>query len=151
MEVHVQPRQPRNSENNPGGNRREKEEAHQTHPNRSSPVKRAQSGICIAKGEQRSGDKARRQKPEDQFDPERAGGFAPCGRKGPRLIEQIMGQKKNGLNNCDETDYLSAYTHGALDSATHDSDCCHNLSEIADLSAQMQFTLNRLVPFCRSL
>jgi hypothetical protein len=77
MEVHVQPRQPRNSENNPGGNRRKEEEAHQTHPNRSSPVKRTQRGICIAKGQQRSGNKAYRQKTEGQFDPERPGRLAP--------------------------------------------------------------------------
>ncbi len=31
-------------------------------------------------------------------------GFTPCGRKGPRLIEEIMGQKKNGLSDCNETD-----------------------------------------------
>ncbi len=37
----------------------------------------------------------RRQKPEGEFDPQRTGGFAPCGRKGPRLTGEIMGQKKN--------------------------------------------------------
>src|SRR5271169_1562664 len=104
MKVHVQPGQPGNPENNPGGNRREKEEAHQTYPNCSNLVKRPQRSVRVAKGEQRSGDKAHRQRPEDEFDPERAVGFAPCGRKGPGLIEEIMGQQKNRLNSCDDTD-----------------------------------------------
>src|SRR5712691_812939 len=104
MEVHVHPRQPRNSENNPGGNRREKEEAHQTHPNRSSLVKRAQSSVCIPKCEERSGNKAHRQEAKYQFDPECPGGIVPYGRKCPRLIEEKMRQTKNGLNHCNKTD-----------------------------------------------
>src|SRR5438552_12412732 len=51
MEVQVQPNHPRNSENDPGGNRCEEEESHKTYPNRSGPVKGSQSSICIAKGE----------------------------------------------------------------------------------------------------
>ena len=104
MEVHVQASQPSNSENNPGENRRGEEETQQTYPNSSSPVKRAQKCVCIAKGEQRGGNKAHRQNAEDRFDPERPGGIVPCGRKCPRLIEEKVGQKKNGLNNCNETD-----------------------------------------------
>ena len=104
MEVHVQPSQPRNSENDPGENRREEEEGQQTQPNRSSPVKRAQRSIRIAKGKERSGNKAHRQKAENQLDPQRPGGIASCGRKCPRLIEEKMRQKKNGLKNYDETD-----------------------------------------------
>src|SRR6266446_6702816 len=104
MEVHVQPRQPSNSKNDPGGNRRKEEETQHTHPNRSSPVKGAQSSICLAKGEQRSGNKAHRQNAKGKLDPERPRGFAPCGRKCPRLIEEKMRQKKNGLENYDETD-----------------------------------------------
>src|SRR2546425_6555003 len=104
MKVHLQPSQPRNSENNPRGRRRDEEKREQTQPNRSSPVKRAQSSICIAKGEQRSANKAHRQKADNQFDPQRPMKSASCGRKCPGLKEEKMGQKKNGLNNCNETD-----------------------------------------------
>src|SRR6266568_4946651 len=104
MKVHVQSSQPRNSENNPSESRSDEEETQQTHPNRSSLVKRTQSSIDIAKGEKRSDDEAHRQKAEDQFDPEHARCVVSCGRKRPRLIEEKMGQKKHGLNNCNETD-----------------------------------------------
>src|SRR6266566_5397581 len=104
MEVHVQPSQPCYSENNPGQNRRGEEETQEPHPNRSTPVKRAQNCVCIAKGEQRGGNKADRQKAENQFDAQRPHRLVPCERKRPRLVQEKMRQKKNGLNNCNETD-----------------------------------------------
>src|SRR5204862_2376148 len=104
MEVHAQTGQLRHAENNPGGDRRHEEETQQTEPNRSSPVKSAQSSICIAKSEQGSGNKAHRQKAEKQFHPQRPMSIASCGRICPSLVEEKVRQKKNGLNNRNETD-----------------------------------------------
>ena len=103
MEVHVQPGQLRNAENNPGGNRRDEEETQQTEPYRCSPIKCTQSSICIAKGEQRSGHEAHGQKAEKQLDPQLPMRIASGRRKCPCLVEEKMRQEKNELNSCNET------------------------------------------------
>jgi hypothetical protein len=99
----------------------------------------------MSKGKQRSGNKADRQKSEDEFDPERAEGFAFSGRKGPRFIEEIMGQEKNGLNHHDKTDYAFSNTHDGLDSLSRYSDSWHFPpgDSPADYPTRMQFSLNK--------
>jgi hypothetical protein len=131
MEAHVQTSQPRNSETYPGENSGEEEECQETHPNRSNPVKRAHRSICIAEGKKGSGNKAHRQKAENQLDPQRPGDIASCGRKCPRLIDHKMRQKKHGLQNYDETDQAPLYPHNALDSPICHSDCWRSVTEIS--------------------
>src|SRR5580704_4701194 len=103
MEVHLQSGQSCKSENNPGTSRRHKEEGQQSQPNRGGPVKHAQYGIRIAKGEKRSNQETQRQHTNTQFDPECRGEFVSHGRKCPGLVEEEMRQEENRLKDCDET------------------------------------------------
>jgi hypothetical protein len=73
MKVQVQTGEECNSVNDPGENRREEEESQQTQPNRRRPVKSAQSGVCVTKGEEGSGYKAYGQNAESQLSPQRPG------------------------------------------------------------------------------
>src|ERR1700691_654436 len=129
MEAHLQPSQPRTSETYPGENSGQEEECQETQPNRSNPVKRAYRSICIAEGKERSGNKAYRQKAENQLDPQRPVVIASCGRN-PRLIDKKMRQKKHGLQNYDEADQALLYPHDGLDSSICHSDCWHRVPEI---------------------
>ena len=95
MEVHVKASELTDSVNDPRRSRRANQEREQTHPNRGSPVKHTHCRVRIAKGKQRSRNKAHRQHGEGQADPRRFTGRARCRRKCPRLIEQKMCQKKN--------------------------------------------------------
>src|ERR1700722_2554712 len=131
MEAHVQTSQPRDSENYPAENSGEEEECQETQPNRGNPVKRAHRSSRIAEGKEGSGNKAHRQKAENQLDPQRAGEIASCGRKCPRLIDKKMRQKKHRLQNCDETDQALLCPHDALDSSIGYSDCWRSVPEIS--------------------
>jgi len=144
MEAHVQPSQPRNAEKYPGENSGEGEECQETQPNRSNPVKRAHRSIWIAEGKEGSGNKAYRQKAENQLDRQRPGDIASCGRKCPRLIDKTMRQKKHGLQNYDETDQALLYPHDALDSPICHSDCWRSVPEISrKIKRRGPITLNR--------
>src|SRR5580700_2147674 len=104
MEVHSQACQLRHTENNPGENGGKKEEGEHAGPNCGCPVKHAQRRVGIAICEQRSGDKAHRQKAEHKFGPERSGRVASWSCKCPRFIEEQVDQTKKGLDHCNETD-----------------------------------------------
>ncbi len=71
-------------------------------------------------GQQGSSDKTERGQAEAELEPQ----WRRCagrGRKCPRLVEQEVGQKKNSLNNQDETNNSSG-PHVLLDSAARHSD-----------------------------
>src|SRR5580704_3292383 len=103
MEVQIQTGQAANSDQHPGKDGREKKKTEQTQPNRSRLVEQAQQRAGITKRQQRSGEKADRQNAEAPFEPKRAAGSSSRRRQSPRLIEQIMRQKKHRLNHRNET------------------------------------------------
>jgi hypothetical protein len=87
-----------------------------------------------------------RQEAKDQFDPECPDRISSCGRKCPRLVEKKMGQKKNRLNRCNETDYTFSYPHHELDSSTHDSHYWHKGRKVIAVDAPRDGCLPASVP-----
>src|SRR5271165_3839014 len=108
VEVHREPEQPPGSENNPRRDCSDQQKAQQPSPDRRKPVKATHCSIGVTKREQRGGDKAHRQKARAQRESERRSDIGAVKRKRPRLQQEEVRQKQNGLKDQDENKELSA-------------------------------------------
>src|SRR5579871_437271 len=107
MEVHHRSKQIRNRKNDPGQNRREKQETKQAHPDSGSAIKNADGAVRITKRQKGSGDEADGQKENNALQPGSGGAYVACGGKDPGLIEEKMRKEQNRLNDRKEDDQSS--------------------------------------------
>src|SRR5882724_5878946 len=131
MKIHIPPNHSSKSKNNPRPNRRQEKKTQQAQPSRSRLVQRAHGPIGIPKRQNRSGNKADRQKAKSQPNPLCSRRIASCRGEGPRLIKKIVRQEKNRLNHHDEANKTPTNSHGELDSPTRQLDCSYLLPRIS--------------------
>ena len=101
-----------NRENKPRKQRRNEEEAEKAHPNRCRTVKNPNQSIGETKREQRCTDETDREEAENRGG---RGSARSCARRQlerPGLVQQNVGQEKNGLNDGDENHQTFAKGHG---------------------------------------
>src|SRR5579859_6620259 len=106
MNVCMKSQEPRENENNPGKDRGKEQEARQPQPDCRDFIQSAHHSVVITKSKQRAADKADRQHDRQNLDPQRRRIIAGR-RERPGLVDKKMSEKKNALNNRDESGQTS--------------------------------------------